>query len=156
MICITSFAAAVPVGPDTNVIPPSGISDAAGYDYFDGIQVNADRHFWRRPGGYVDSAGVRHPNAWIQLADTWLDPAADPADYECMAAVTSGSTPSGSPLNAWINCSASPQWTISASAYGKNTSLAIRFRHVGTSTILATTNVALSAAGDGTGRGDLR
>jgi hypothetical protein len=67
------------------------------------------------------------------------------ADYDVMATLVSGDTPSGSPLGTWLNCGTDRSWSLTAVTGGKTCELTVSIGHAGTSTALASGSITISA-----------
>jgi hypothetical protein len=76
----------------------------------------------------------------------WCTPTSQASNYEVLITVTSGSTPTGSPVGSWTSLSVSLEWGLSVGAGGFDTStFTAQIRKTGTTTVLATATITLTA-----------
>lgn len=107
-------------------IPPTGAAIA-------GYRLNASGIAETREGASYTTVG-----SWIALGT--------PSDYECMATLLSGTSPSGSSVGSWLPLSASREWSLTQSSSGiKSCSLQVEIRRASTLVVLASEQINLEA-----------
>lgn len=79
------------------------------------------------------------------VLEAWCIPAAQAINYECYASLVSGSLSSGT-LDTWLPLSSSRTWNVTQATLGfREAIINIGIRRVGTSTILASADITLTA-----------
>lgn len=80
----------------------------------------------------VNSSGtiVGSGNA-SSFTHNWINGSFNPADYEVMLTVVSGSTPSGAAVGSWLSLSSNRTWSLNQTSFGiKSGTYTIQIRHI--------------------------
>lgn len=109
---------------------------------FTGGGTNANVGYRLTSAGQVDT---REQSTYTNVGQ-WCTPTSQAGNYEVLITVTSGVTPTGSPVGSWAALSTSREWGVTATI-GNNefSQFTVQIRKIGTSTVLATATIFLEA-----------
>jgi hypothetical protein len=137
-------------------VPSSGaISIRNFYGTSDVVISITDQYIQDISGGFrsatagyrLTSAGLAQVlvNITYTTVETWCTPTSEAGNYEVLATLVSGNTPSGT-LGSWVALSTSQEWALSRNV-PQNASciFTVQIRRTGTVTVLATATIELEA-----------
>lgn len=87
-------------------------------------------------------------NGSFTVKNQWCPDSGTPGNYEARATVTLGDTPTGSAVDSWLSLASDVTWTIvdnTADAVTPSSGFLVELRRAGSSRILASANITLSA-----------
>lgn len=96
----------------------------------------------------INADGFVYSNVAPTTREQWCDPATAAGNYEVRATLTFGETPGGDVLDTWLPLTTSRRWTVTASNLDPDSesNLTVEVRGVGSSSVLASATVNLTAS----------